>query len=330
MQNLDRWKNCSIIPNKGMASFDGVEILADGITNPRYDRVMPLYEEEQILMCRVMLERLRPDDLVLDVGTGSGVFAIWAATKKRCRVIAVDISRRAIRFAKKNALANGVTTVSTPSRLAIGTICLIHQDIADFVPVALTNEWEFDVVILNPPFNPTCPALNPAVHANAGPKGQSPFMKQIRLAPKVQKLGGYCLGYQMSYDKRKGAIDALDRIALAYRRRCSIEYAHVLEDVQQFPVGRFLRSQYSGFLAEQPDSISSGQASAVRRNLTRYLRTTGRPGTFFSLIYYEVRKENSTAKIAPREVDLPAKPPATWASRIALHRSIVDHTVPNA
>ena len=38
----------------GVASFDGIYIEADPITDPRTDRVLPVMEEEQIFMCRQM------------------------------------------------------------------------------------------------------------------------------------------------------------------------------------------------------------------------------------------------------------------------------------
>jgi len=326
MRELNEWKPCRTNPELGVASFDGMAIIADPITNPRRDRVMPLFEEEQVLMCRLILDRLHPGALVLDVGTGSGVFAVWAALERRCRVVAIDILARSILFGKRNAAANGVPVVSGFKKLVDGSIWFHRQDVADFVPLATAKLWEFDVVILNPPFSPTCPGLNPAIHASAGPRAQRPFEEQIRLAPQVQKASGYCLGYQMSYDKVDGQVGALQTIQRAYRHRCSIEYAHVLDDRHQFPVGPFLRGQYASFLDECPASDRPPGASVVRHNFVRYLRTTGRPGRFFSLIYYEVRKEPSFSSGLPIEVRLEVKPAVKWESRIALHRCIVDHT----
>lgn len=48
-----------------------------------------------------------PDDVVLDVGTGSGIQAIVAAETAR-ETVAVDINPEAVRCARENAQANGV------------------------------------------------------------------------------------------------------------------------------------------------------------------------------------------------------------------------------
>jgi HemK-related putative methylase len=73
---------------------------------------------------------------VLDMGTGSGVCAVFAARFAR-RVVAVDINSAAVRCAALNALLNHCET----------RIELRHGDL--FAPVA--NE-RFDLVLFNPPF----------------------------------------------------------------------------------------------------------------------------------------------------------------------------------
>ena len=131
MHTLSKWESCLADAERGIAFFDGITIEADRITDPRWDRVLPILEEEQVFMCRMMapLLRARPGALVLDVGTGSGVFAILAA-QLGCRVVAIDTSQRAIQFARQNARNNRVTvTVSTPEP---GEIQLLRQPIEEF------------------------------------------------------------------------------------------------------------------------------------------------------------------------------------------------------
>src|SRR4051812_24008593 len=100
---LESWEPCLADYNRGVAFFDGITIEADRINDPRWDRVLPILEEEQVFMCRMMTPQLRahPGALVLDIGTGSGVFAIQAA-KLGCRVVAIDVSSRALRYARHN------------------------------------------------------------------------------------------------------------------------------------------------------------------------------------------------------------------------------------
>lgn len=73
---------------------------------------------------------------VLDVGTGSGVCAIFAARLAQ-RVVAVDINREAVRCARINALLNNVED----------RVDARSGDL--FAPV---GDAHFDVVLFNPPF----------------------------------------------------------------------------------------------------------------------------------------------------------------------------------
>ena len=76
------------------------------------------------------------EDEVLDMGTGSGVGAVFAAKYAR-RVVAVDINPAAVRCARINALINGVE----------GEVNARHGDL--FAPV---RGEKFDLILFNPPF----------------------------------------------------------------------------------------------------------------------------------------------------------------------------------
>ncbi|MDE2260947.1 MAG: methyltransferase [Gammaproteobacteria bacterium] len=76
------------------------------------------------------------DDEVLDMGTGSGVCAVFAARHAR-RVVAVDINTAAVRCASINALLNRLEDKIEAS----------HGDL--FEPVAGRR---FDLILFNPPF----------------------------------------------------------------------------------------------------------------------------------------------------------------------------------
>jgi HemK-related putative methylase len=77
-----------------------------------------------------------PDAEVLDMGTGSGICAVFAARHAR-RVVAVDINPEAVRCARINALLNHLEH----------KIDVRHGDL--FAPV-LTER--FDIMLFNPPF----------------------------------------------------------------------------------------------------------------------------------------------------------------------------------
>ena len=76
--------------------------------------------------------------LILDIGTGSGCIAISLAKKlSDSKVYAIDISEKALEVAKENAINNNVD------------VTFIHDDILN-----LKNniETEFDIIVSNPPY----------------------------------------------------------------------------------------------------------------------------------------------------------------------------------
>ncbi len=73
---------------------------------------------------------------VLDIGTGSGICALVAARHAR-RVVAVDVSRAAVRCAHVNAHLNNLE----------GRVQIRHGDL--FAPV---RGERFDLILFNPPF----------------------------------------------------------------------------------------------------------------------------------------------------------------------------------
>src|SRR5512144_3328712 len=103
------------------------------------DLVVPphvqVIESTSDLLGRVVLEEVRPGERVLDMGTGSGVNAILAATKG-ADVVAVDINPHAVKAARANAARNKVE-----DRIAIR-----RSDLFEAV------EGRFDLVVFDPPF----------------------------------------------------------------------------------------------------------------------------------------------------------------------------------
>ena len=87
------------------------------------------------LLAQAVQREVRPDDRVLDMGTGSGINAILAASESS-DVVAVDINPYAVECARANAEANGVAD----------RIRLFESDVFDRV------EGRFDLIIFDPPF----------------------------------------------------------------------------------------------------------------------------------------------------------------------------------
>jgi release factor glutamine methyltransferase len=87
------------------------------------------------LLGEAVLEEVRESDRVLDMGTGSGVNAILAASNA-AEVVAVDINPVAVEAARNNAAYNGVA-----DRIEIR-----QSDVFSNV------DGEFDLIIFDPPF----------------------------------------------------------------------------------------------------------------------------------------------------------------------------------
>jgi release factor glutamine methyltransferase len=87
------------------------------------------------LLGRAVLDEVRESDRVLDMGTGSGVNAILAASKS-AQVVAVDINAAAIECARANAVRNGVAD----------RIEFLETDVFSGV------NGRFDLVVFDPPF----------------------------------------------------------------------------------------------------------------------------------------------------------------------------------
>ena len=109
----------------------GVPLLVTpSVFNPKLPRT------GAFLAAHIDARLISPDAEVLDMGTGSGVCAIFAARYAQ-RVVAVDINRAAVRCAGINAVLNAVE-----QRLTVR-----HGDL--FAPVAGER---FDLILFNPPF----------------------------------------------------------------------------------------------------------------------------------------------------------------------------------
>ncbi|MBK6744441.1 MAG: methyltransferase domain-containing protein [Hydrogenophilales bacterium] len=302
--------------DRDAAFFDGITIEVDRITDPRWDRVLPILEEEQVYMCRMMepLLRARPGARVLDVGTGSGVFAIYAA-KHGCRVVAIDISPRALRFARHNAKNNGIQTVD--GEPGVGEVQFLRHRYEQF-----SDENRFDIVFLAPPYNPTCDGFKPALHADAGKLGQDLFRDQVRHTASLLKRDGVCIGNQMFTVDNKGSLDCLDDLKKSYPGG-EFHYLRIISE--DIPVRDFLGRQYATYRK------SELKLSPSPADIEKYISNFSND-KFFALVYYElshsrgstIESKSGTLSLTETKSAIPA--PKGWDERIKLHRRIIEHT----
>jgi len=105
-------------------------VVTPSVFNPKVPRT------GEFLASQIDSRLVQRDWEVLDMGTGSGVCAVFAARHAR-RVVAVDINAAAVRCAGINALLNHLEH----------KIDVRHGDL--FAPVP---EERFDLILFNPPF----------------------------------------------------------------------------------------------------------------------------------------------------------------------------------
>ncbi|BAA30845.1 HemK2/MTQ2 family protein methyltransferase [Pyrococcus horikoshii] len=92
--------------------------------------------EDTFLLAESLLDEVKSDDIVLDVGTGTGILALLAARRARF-VVGLDINEKAINLAWKNAKINGIKNV-----------VFILSDLFENI------RGTFDLIVFNPPYLP--------------------------------------------------------------------------------------------------------------------------------------------------------------------------------
>lgn len=147
------------------------------------DVLIPRPETEHLV--EAAIPRIRPGDVVVDVGTGSGAIAITLALGTGGRVFATDISTAALCVARSNA-----ARYSAPAGF-------LACDLA-----ACFRDRSIDVLVSNPPYVPATdrPSLQrevrdyePEVALYGGPTGLEIYTRLIAGAARVLKPGGWLL-----------------------------------------------------------------------------------------------------------------------------------------
>lgn len=158
----------------------------------------------------------KPSRLTLDLGTGSGVLALLAAGFSQ-KVIATDISERALAFARFNAEINGIQNVE----FVQGSL---------FQPV--DGRW-FDLIVSNPPF-----VISPGkkfLYRDSGMRGDGLVEAVVRGAAERLADGGFAhiecnWAHLKGQDWKKRLASwaegtGCDAMVFAQRTRSAAEYA---------------------------------------------------------------------------------------------------------
>ncbi|MCP2357278.1 release factor glutamine methyltransferase [Nonomuraea thailandensis] len=140
------------------------------------------------LLGEAVLAEVRDDDHVLDMGTGSGVNAILAASAA-ARVLAVDINPVAVETARGNAARNGVE----------GRVEVRHSDVFGNV------EGRFDLIVFDPPFRWFAPRdLLEAAMTDENYQAMTTFFRNARshLSPGGRMLISFGTSGDLAYLRR--------------------------------------------------------------------------------------------------------------------------------
>jgi SAM-dependent methyltransferase len=326
-----KWEPCFVDPKRGIAFFDGITIESDPITDPRWDRVLPVLEEEQIFVCRQMYLRFeqalkdKQDVWVLDVGTGNGVFAIWAAKKWKCKVVAIDINPRALMIAEKNASKNDITVCYSREELEkiarekeTGVILLecIKFDIA----FREKYPHKFDLVFLSPSYTPIIDqTLIPPLYDTLGKDGQQCFREQISLVPEILKEDGCCIGHQMTPVGSDKKMTALTKIQETFKEPWKVRYTHILDQPEELYSSReFLKKVYQFYLCPQESCNNLSRSRSIKGSINEFSKTNH----YLAFLYYEFSREEGKELIF-RRYRVPKK---SWEHRIKMHRAVVENT----
>ena len=129
---------------------------------------------------------VKTGDRVLDLCSGSGCIAVAIAMKSDCKVVASDISEKALEVARKNAENNGVGD----------KLEFVQSDVFENI------EGVFDVIVSNPPYIPSkeiakldkeVKDFDPLIALNGGEDGLNFYREIAKNAPRYIADEGYLL-----------------------------------------------------------------------------------------------------------------------------------------
>jgi len=184
----NQWQPCFADPWRGVAHFDGLTIEADPVTSGIPQRVLPCIQDEQIYFCR-MVRALIPDGEKLqgkkavDLGTGSGVLALYAAALGM-KVTGIDRCERALDFANYNLLLNRAILPAGPESVRFLQGDWTSQSLLE--PFANNADY----ILFNPPFGPHLDGHRLPLCASGGHLGQDAFLAILPLAFSLLAPGG--------------------------------------------------------------------------------------------------------------------------------------------
>ena len=140
--------------------------------------------ETEILVENLAKYYKNKNPFILDVGTGSGCIIISLLQElKKSKAIAIDISNKALKIAKKNSKINK----------SVNRIKFVKSSISNF------NNYKFDLIVSNPPYitrhqfknlDDSIKYFEPKIALDGGNDGLDVMRKVIYKSRKILKING--------------------------------------------------------------------------------------------------------------------------------------------
>ncbi|MDH3591046.1 MAG: methyltransferase [Planctomycetota bacterium] len=160
------------VPRVLVFPLHGAMIATDLLSHGDADQVFSLMLEQLYLVATM---DVRHGDRVLELCVGSGVNSLFAA-EVAAAVTGVDLSPRALEFARFNAALN---PGCVPVELKQGSL---------FEPLAAGERY--DLILVNPPFEPVPPGAGHFLHSHGGEDGLDVVRTILAEAPGRLAAGG--------------------------------------------------------------------------------------------------------------------------------------------
>ncbi len=182
-----------VVPQARLLPFEGDYLFCDA-PHARSDSVMGPGPTTQALL-RALPERM--PERVLDVGTGAGTIALVAATRGARRVVATDVSARAVEMARLNARLNG------------REIECVAGDL-----LAPVRGERFDLVVSQPPFVTQPLGGATVAYLHGGAAGDEIALRLFSELPAALAPGGRAMAFVESLRRAGPPLTARVRSAL--------------------------------------------------------------------------------------------------------------------
>jgi release factor glutamine methyltransferase len=209
-----------------------------------------------LVFCRHL--SFRPNERVLEIGTGIGLAAVLAA-RAGCQVVATDILSSAVECARENALLNGV---AHRMEVRLGDC---------YAPV---RGLTFDLICTSPPQMPTPPGRERgdgvAAADNGGLDGWEVLDRVIEGAPVHLSPGGRLVFTMFGFLGVKAAHGKLDAVGL--------ESSVIGRETQSFPRLGYERLDHIRALDAEATVPSVGLPTTVERYVIQGTKPGARPG----------------------------------------------------